>query len=722
MTILLVDDDPGVIQSLLAIVAALPGHEVRTATNGEEALKLADGVGLLITDVVMDPMDGFALRDAMAARLPDLRTILLTGYDLSDYPEQTRNHRLLQKPIDPADLVAAIKKEMPAMQAVKVAQPAGLKPVAVPARAAQLPQKQIPRVVPAGRPPVPAAPRVVTARGVHAVAAVPKAASIPAAKTAAAPEAGSELIGQTIGAYRIQRLLGQGRWGAVYAAVQTAINRPVSLRLLDAARASDTPTRERFIGDARAKARVQHPSILSVFEAGEAGSHIFYAQEYVDGRNLAELGASGEKLDQTAALKVLRAAAEGLGYYATQKTPHAPLDAAGIYLSAEGAPRLANRATQLADEQPPYEQEVAALGRTLLAVLPAGSAISPPVRVLLGRMMQTTPGRAGGIPSWSALLLALKELEPQVVPVEAAMITAQDRAAIAAVEAARKAQKRSFFVNIAGLVSALLLAGGAIYWFVFRGRERDHDVMVHIPAGEFLFQSGESVTLPEYWIDKYEVTIGQYAKFLKSLEAHPTVEFEDPREPPIKRGQGGHAPKTWKIYYERAVRNMEVASTPTTLNSPVVEVDWWDASAYAKWKGHELPTEKEWEKAARGLKGFAYPWGDEFDPRKLNSGSDYHSGNPAVRAEFDGYIRYGDVDRQLKDRSPFEVIGMAGNVSEWIGDWTQVADRKAKFPIIKGGNFMSTDVKLDRRVTDIQASAQEFFLGFRTVRHTPPPK
>src|ERR1700742_4871751 len=109
MRILLVDDDAGVLEALLAVLNTLPGHEIRTAGVGGEALAGANqmgGVDLLITDVVMEPMDGFTLRERLAAKYPGLKTILMSGYDLSDYPEQTEGYQLLPKPVDPEALLA----------------------------------------------------------------------------------------------------------------------------------------------------------------------------------------------------------------------------------------------------------------------------------------------------------------------------------------------------------------------------------------------------------------------------------------------------------------------------------------------------------------------------------------------------------------------------------------------------------------------------------------
>jgi formylglycine-generating enzyme required for sulfatase activity len=327
----------------------------------------------------------------------------------------------------------------------------------------------------------------------------------------------------------------------------------------------------------------------------------------------------------------------------------------------------------------------------------------------------TQPG-ADAITGWGQLLQGLKALEPKVVPVEAAKISAQDRAAIAAVEQARKQQKRSLYTNIASVISIFLLLG-FIAWKVWGTNERTLDDQVHIPEGEFLFANGEPTTLPEFWIDKYEVTYGQYAKFVQFLETHPTSEYDDPRQPPRKTS-AMHTPENWPIFYGQAKVNGKARSVPIDLNCPVMEVDWWDAYAYAKWKGRELPSEKEWEKAARGTKGFLYPWGDEFDPKKVNSNKDFDPNHPGARGAVDGFNFWNPVDAIKGDKSPFGVIGMAGNVREWTGTW----DAQNKHPIIKGGSYMSTDVRLDQRTDTFEPAYYNESLGFRTISHTAPAK
>lgn len=856
MKILLVDDDAGVIQALFAVLKTLPGHESRSANSGEEALAAAaelGGLDLLITDVVMEPMDGFTLRDQLTTKYPQLRTILISGYDLSDYPDQTKHHQLLAKPIEAETLRAAVARELPAepapepvpasalqvapvvsaapaapapaavpvaaavparptatAKAIPIAAPtveapaSGVRPVMVPTvKAAAVPQASAvtpspvapkaaaaPAAVPAtdaapvaqptvrvaatakAQPvPVANAPKAaaVPASGVRPVSAVAPGAPTPVAKAAAKPVAvpvptpapgsagvatkavaptappqpaavptaaavpvvppgsvappgampvpgavssGEDLSGQTFGAYAIHRKIGGGRWGSIYAGLQTSINRPVALEVLDATKAANPVLQPRFVGDARAKAGVQHPSTLAVYEAGEAGGRFFYAYEFVDGRSLADVKAAGDRLDEPVALKVLQVVADGLAYFTIHHTPHSTPEAASIFLGPENQPRLSNLATQLADEQLAPAQEIQAVGRIMLTVLPAVQSLSPGFRDLLKRMVQPGPQ---GFHSWTQILQAVKALEPKVVPTEAAKISAHDRAAIAAVEQARQQQKRSLVYNIASLITLLVLIGAFAWWF-FSTNERTLDEQVEIPAGDFIFGNGEKKNLPVFWIDKYEVTYGQYAKFVEFLEGHPTTEYDHPQQPRSKAALM-HKPEHWNIYYLRAKAGKPVHSTPIDLNCPVMEVDFWDAYAYAKWKGRELPTEEEWEKAARGTKGFKYPWGDEMDAKKVNSNADYDGDHPDAKGKVDGYNFWSPVDRVKGDESPFEVIGMAGNVREWTNTWDTVKRK----PIVKGGSFSSDSVRLDQRM-DVDPSAISEAIGFRTISRTPPVK
>jgi formylglycine-generating enzyme required for sulfatase activity len=261
----------------------------------------------------------------------------------------------------------------------------------------------------------------------------------------------------------------------------------------------------------------------------------------------------------------------------------------------------------------------------------------------------------------------------------------------------------------------LLLAAGMIYWKFGPSNERDLDAQVEIPAGDFLFADGTTASTGQYWIDQYEVTIGQYAKFVEFIEKHPEREkdYDHPQQPPTVLS---HIPKNWFIWYENAKRGTAARSVKMSLNSPMLEVTWWDAYAYAKWRGRELPTEKEWEKAARGTRGFLYPWGDKPENDHANTGADHVARDPKQKGKVDGHNFWSDVDAVEDDASPYGVIGMGGNLSEWTADWTP----DNKFAIIKGGNYAQPLKTTAERIADKEPNTLAEWIGFRTVSRTPP--
>jgi iron(II)-dependent oxidoreductase len=161
------------------------------------------------------------------------------------------------------------------------------------------------------------------------------------------------------------------------------------------------------------------------------------------------------------------------------------------------------------------------------------------------------------------------------------------------------------------------------------------DSTVLVPAGKFLMgtdlKSADSASHPQhsvylkaYRIDKYLVTNAQYARFIAAT--------------------GHRPPSAWK--------NGKIQQAE--LMYPVTLVNWYDASAYAKWAGKRLPTEAEWEKAARGTDGRRWPWGNQMDPARLNT---YYNVGSAT-----------NVTAYANGVSPYGVYDMAGNVDEWVED------------------------------------------------------
>lgn len=746
MKILLVDDDVSIIQTLLPALKSVRGYQVRAAITGDIAMENAeawDGVDLLITDVFMNPMNGFTLRNKLRNHYPAVRTLFISGYDLSDYSEHVEDSSVLVKPVTPHDLLRAINEMniQPASSAPASGgkQETGLIPSARPGailhtgsvasiKPASTQRKEMTVAVSVPEPKQDAAAAEAAAAAAATAAAEAKAAAeAEAEKVKAAAEAAAEiaaaeeaaaarkaLVGKMIGSYRILSELGTSSWGAVYQALQVSMKREVVMEVLSPELAEDASVKHQFIANASAKANVQHPFFLAVYEAGDAEGHCFYTYESIGGKNLAAMIAAGETINEEVARKILRGVAEAMAYFFHNNIPHGELESSSIYLGPDQKPRLANLATR-DNRMPNASGQIKVLGELISQVLPGGQAANKSLRSIL-ECMQAEGARA--IQSWDALIQLTQVLQSRSAPADASLMSAQEDAAEQALMEAATRQKRQIMWSAVSLIFLTLITLGAFYYKFFSSHERAFDEMVKIPAGEFIYQSGEKVNLPEFWIEKYEVTMGQYSKFLNYLDQHPdeSTKFDHPKQPKGK----SHVPRDWEIFYGRAKARMPAKYYPIELNCPVFNVDWWDAYAYAKWKGRRLPTEQEWEKAARGTDGRVYPWGNTMDPKNCNSNADYveHPGPDTPAGKVDGYTAWSPVDAMPADKSPFGVMDMAGNVSEWTGSW----EPSGKFPVIRGGNFHSPDNTITRRIAVLDPEGISEYLGFRTASDKPPGK
>ena len=771
MRILLVDDDSSVLQALMSTLRTIPGNDIRVAANAQKAMEHASamgGVDLLITDVVMEPTDGFTLRAELQAAYPRMRAVFISGYDLSDYTEQTSNAHVLSKPVDANVLRAVVTGNVQQMAAAAVNNrapvAAAVAPTAQPvARAVAQPVAQPAVGVPSAAPravaqatPVAAAAAAPVARAAAPTATPVAAASgVSAAVPAAAAGAEDPLIGVQLGDYRVQRLIGKGTWGAVYVAIQMSVNRAVGLKVLDPVQAEDERNRSQFLADARAKAAVQHPFIVSVFEADDRNGLVFYTHEFIEGPTLEDMIGSGRQVDEKTALHIMKVAGEGLNYLWSHNLAHAGFQAESIRIGKDGIPRLANLATASADPSTSIPAEIQFLASIIQQLVPH-EAMSPGLRALLNRMSGSGANAAN---SWPVVLQAVRALEPKVIPVEAAKIKAADAAAQRAVEANRKAQKRSLIYSIATL---LVLAGAVVFviWRYLISNRRDLSTQVDIPPGEYMIGDPSveptRVNLGAFEIDKFEVTIGSFEDFAKYIKAHPDEEHKwdhpssNQRHVPhitvdvdtlIKNARQRGA----RVFHDKASGEPGVE---VDLNCPMVGVSWWTAYAYANWRGRELPTEEEWEAAARGNRGFKYPWDDELKLGRMNSNEGYQPLKPGGHKPDDGYNYWAPVDVFTNDESPFKVIGMAGNVAEWV----YRNNKKRQEAVIKGGSFATPAIpmfaRMDRIVAEdcwfiypeklkptkavparpgdaerqyvgdpVTANTRSLYIGFRTVKH-----
>jgi formylglycine-generating enzyme required for sulfatase activity len=176
--------------------------------------------------------------------------------------------------------------------------------------------------------------------------------------------------------------------------------------------------------------------------------------------------------------------------------------------------------------------------------------------------------------------------------------------------------------------------------------QKDNSVMILISGG--VFQMGvvgwygdsmpvHTVGVDSFYLDKFEVTNRQYSAFVKATGRTPP---SHPTDPSFDFWQGTSFPE-------------EIA------DHPVVNVSWEDAAAYAKWAGKRLPTEAEWEYAAKGTTDRKYPWGDK-PPEKVEI---------PCSITWNGKKNYLAVGSTPSSTSPFGVMDMGGNVAEWIFDF-----------------------------------------------------
>jgi formylglycine-generating enzyme required for sulfatase activity len=215
--------------------------------------------------------------------------------------------------------------------------------------------------------------------------------------------------------------------------------------------------------------------------------------------------------------------------------------------------------------------------------------------------------------------------------------------------------------------------------------------MVYITAGYFLMGSAEQdgivglevgldempqhqVYVKGFYIDRYEVTNGQYYEFVKAT--------------------GGYTPATWDYRQHPSGKSWPLDTPPPgEENYPVTDIDWYDADAYCKWASKRLPTEAEWEKAARGTDGRIWPWGNVFDSAKVNTLESGKNWSMPVGSYSEGI-------------SPYGIHDMIGNAWEWTASWYQAypgseLQRAAfgeKYRVLRGGSYL-TPVQPFARVT-----------------------
>ena len=202
-------------------------------------------------------------------------------------------------------------------------------------------------------------------------------------------------------------------------------------------------------------------------------------------------------------------------------------------------------------------------------------------------------------------------------------------------------------------------------------RPADGMVMVYVPAGEFEMGSTEyddeqpvhTGALDGFWIDQTEVAAAQFRAFAQATNYETTAE---------QQGWGWvwvESAGEWQQVNGINWQHPQGPGSNVQDDHPVVQVSWDDAQAYCEWAEARLPTEAEWEYAARGPEGRIYPWGDSFEGERLNY-CDANCPREWKDSEYDdGYALTAPVGSYPAGASWCGALDMAGNVWEWVADW-----------------------------------------------------
>jgi formylglycine-generating enzyme required for sulfatase activity len=251
--------------------------------------------------------------------------------------------------------------------------------------------------------------------------------------------------------------------------------------------------------------------------------------------------------------------------------------------------------------------------------------------------------------------------------------------------------------------------------------EKDNMVMVFVPEGNFQMGSNDgpdyekpkhTVWLDAFWIDQTEVNNAQFEKFVKESSYETDAEIAN-----------------WGYVFDMSsVKWLKVTGVnwrhphgPTSNldgleNHPVTYMSWNDASAFCKWAGRRLPSEAEWEKAARGTDYRLYPWGDQKPGNNLLNFADKNiSLSWADKNTDDGYTFTSPVGHYPEGASPYGALDMAGNVWEWVNDWfdqnyylSQTIWRNPTGPSTKSGRVLRGGSWYDSGIV----SRSSFRLGY----------
>ena len=498
------------------------------------------------------------------------------------------------------------------------------------------------------------------------------------------------------------------RWGDCYAAYDMGVKRDVFITV---AHSWSSPEEAAlFRSFAAAMARAGHPNVQAVYQAGEYHGRDYFCREKWDMPSLAEMATAGQGIEPRLAAQIVHTVGAVTIFWDSNKHPHSTVGAMDVTVSPQGVIKVANCVDPTKPVTPPGLTDFTALANAVQALLPPPDEIPLRLRKLLQEM------REGPVPL-AQVVNEAQAIDTDLAPEREIAVSEEHHVAQKAIETARRKQQLNLKIGVGLLGVVLLVVGYFIYdRFLAEPLARQFNEMVQIPAGDFVYQAGPATIDHSYYIDKYEVTLGQYLRFLKAVDrAGSDADWRNAAQ----KGEKDHQPADWLNIFQCIKYHQPYHKELITLDFPVFNIDWYDAEAYAKWAGKRLPTEQEWEKAARGPNGLLFPWGSTFSPKSNTSVV-----LPGVAQQDQPSHVQLAVDMMPDDKSYYGIYGMAGNVSEWT-DTTAPSSKLSTVTVavIRGASFLTTKedhVAATYRNTDFARETRTVWLGFRCASDNPP--
>jgi formylglycine-generating enzyme required for sulfatase activity len=468
------------------------------------------------------------------------------------------------------------------------------------------------------------------------------------------------------GRYALIRELGQGGMGAVYLARDLKLGREVAIKvLLPHVRAALGP--ERFHREVEVVSKLSHPNIIKLFEADEVDGIAFYVMDYVEGESLQQRLEREGPIGLKDALHIAAEVGDALQYAHEHRIIHRDIKPGNILLlrghalvadfgvakntmseggtlTSEGV--AVGTAPYMSPEQAGGEKkvdgrsDVYSLAAVLYEMLVGEAPFTgKSVQAIIARVMADPPR-----PIRTTRSTVPAQVEMAIL--EALAKTPADRPSSAQEFVTRitaAVTERPLLLRPAALAAVLVMivlgSGGWIIWKLFATHPPAS--MVLVPGASFRLFGGtcsqclpeRTVALDSFYIDRTEVPVGEYAKYVAA----------------------GRAPAPWNVQPADSL--------------PVTGVFWLEADGFCRWREARLPTEEQWEAAARGPGGRLYPWGPTWEEGRANAD------NSALALKPVGSSAAGDP--------PSGVADLIGNAWEWTASVIQSRH------VIRGGAYNS---------------------------------